>query len=148
LRFDCNMDDTTGVLRQKGLRATLPRVLVWRTLAATEEHFTVEALWSRLREEVPELEISTVYRVVERFVEAGLVRTTTLPDGVKVVEAHPTFHPHVICETCGRVFHLPPDAARRLSDAVGEALAGFRMEAIQFVGRGRCARCAREADPA
>lgn len=141
------MNDT-GVLalREKGLRATLPRVLVWRALAASDEHFTVEALWSRVREEVPELEISTVYRVVERFVQAGLVRATTLPDGVKVVEARQAFHPHVVCEDCGRVFHLPAEAARRVSEAVEEALAGFRVEALQVVGRGRCGPCAAEAE--
>jgi Fur family peroxide stress response transcriptional regulator len=150
LRLDGNMNDPTVLmLREKGLRATLPRVLVWRTLAASDEHFTVEALWSRIREDVPELELSTVYRVIERFVQAGLVRATTLPDGVKVVEARQAFHPHVVCDGCGRVFHLPPDVARQLSDAVEKALAGFEVQALQVVGRGRCAHCiaAAEAEP-
>jgi Fe2+ or Zn2+ uptake regulation protein len=137
-------DMTTALLRAKGLRATAPRVLAFRTLASGE-HYRVEALWDQIRAVVPGIELSTVYRIVDSFVAAGLARTTILPDGSRVVEAEPAFHPHVLCDTCGRIFHLPDDAARRVT----ETLQPYAVEPLLLVGRGRCPACStsREQSP-
>lgn len=134
----------TSDLRQKGLRVTIPRALIWRVLVESREHFTVDALWHRVREEIPEIELSTIYRVVEAFLQAGLVVLTPLPNGVKVVEAQTLFHPHLLCSVCNRLYHIPADTANRLRQVFEDALPGFLVTNVQVLGTGVCPRCAHE----
>lgn len=133
--------DITHVLHEKGLRATLPRALVWRVLSESEEHFTLEALWQRIRQEIPSVELSTIYRVVEALAQAGLVVETMLPEGVKVVEARSSFHPHLSCRVCGRLYHVSFDQTEELREALARALPGFQIDDVQLLGRGVCPRC-------
>lgn len=134
-------DVVTATLRAKGLRATAPRVLVLRALSSGD-HYRVDALWEHIRAVIPGIELSTVYRIVDSFVAAGLARTTVLPDGTRVVEAQPAFHPHALCDTCGRLFHLPEVAAHRVTDM----LRAYGVDPLFLVGRGRCPDCAAQQE--
>lgn len=132
----------THELHNKGLRVTVPRALIWQILTGTDEHFTVEALWQRVRNEIPAVDLSTVYRVLDAFSQAQLVVETTLPDGVKVVEARVNFHPHLMCDHCGQLFHLPPEVDRKIRRTIVKALEGFQLQTLHVVGGGICPACA------
>lgn len=128
-------------LREHGLRVTIARTLVWRILTETHQHFTVETLWQRVREEIPHMEISTVYRILDAFLQAGLIVYTTLPEGIKLVEAQMTFHPHFLCRQCGNLYHVPSEAAQQLQAIFESALPEFLLKDLQVLGRGICPRC-------
>lgn len=129
-------------LHNKGLRVTVPRALIWQILSESKEHFTVESLWNRVRREIPAVDLSTVYRVIDAFAQAQLVVETTLPDGAKVVEARVAFHPHLMCDQCGTLYHLPPEVDSTIRRVIENTVEGFQLHTLHVVGGGICPRCA------
>lgn len=130
-------------LRERGVRVTPQRVGVWRLLAGSGEHFTPEEIWERTRGDLPGMELSTVYRVLEALRRVGLVVESRLPEGARVFEAGSSLHPHLVCERCGGVIHPGPETAKPLSRLVGD-LGGFRAREVHVVAVGLCAGCADE----
>lgn len=105
-------------------------------------HFTPEEVWESTRDELPGLELSTVYRVLDALRKAGLVVENRLPEGSRVFEAGASFHPHLVCERCGEVTHPGPEAGERLSRLAGQDLGDFQARGVYVVVVGLCARCA------
>ncbi len=124
------------------MRVTPQRARVWRLLVGSGGHFTPEEVWGRTKDELPGMELSTVYRVLDALRGAGVVVDSRLPEGPRVFEARSSSHPHLVCERCRRVEHPGPEAAERLSRAAERGLGGFRVRELRVVALGLCARCA------
>ncbi len=62
----------TEPLKERGIRVTAQRAYIWRALVGSGKHFTVKELREHVGETLPGLEVSTVYRTLEAFNEAGL----------------------------------------------------------------------------
>lgn len=125
------------------MRVTPQRSYIWRTLTERGGHFTAEEVWDEVKRKLPGIELSTVYRALETLREAGLVSDSRLPEGPRVFEAHPSLHPHMVCESCGEISHPEPEAARRLFGALSDEAGGFEIHELHVVARGVCAKCAR-----
>ncbi|QIN81006.1 hypothetical protein GBA65_21405 (plasmid) [Rubrobacter marinus] len=136
----------TKTLRERGVRVTPQRAHVWRLLAGSGGHFPPEEIWERTRDELPGMELSTVYRILDALREAGLVVDSRLPEGPRVFEARASSRPHLVFERCGRVGHPEPEAAERLSRAAGRNLGGSGSRSCTWSPWG-CAPAARGIDP-
>lgn len=141
---NCMEEAFVRQVRERGVRVTPQRVGVWRLLAGTGGHFTPEKVWERTRDELPGMEHSTVYRILDAVREAGLVMENRLPEGPRVFEAGVSFHPHLVCEGCGEVTHPGPEAAEQLSRLAGLDPGDLRTRGVYVVAVGLCARCAEE----
>lgn len=120
---------------------TPQRAHVWRELVETGEHLTADEIWARVRDALPGLELSTVYRSLEALRSAGLVAESRLPEGPRVFEARAAWHPHLVCDVCGGISHPEPAAGRRLFEALEAGSGGFEVRELHVVARGRCAGC-------
>jgi Fur family ferric uptake transcriptional regulator len=85
--------------------------------------------------------LASVYRMLERLDEHGLLQRIDLGDGIvryePVREAH---HHHLVCGECGKV---EPFADLRLEQAIEavEERSGYSVVAHEVVLRGSCADC-------
>jgi Fe2+ or Zn2+ uptake regulation protein len=132
----------TEPLRERGVRITPQRAFIWQALASTDAHFTAEELWERVRNVLPGLEISTVYRSLEALGEAGLVVESRVGEGPRVFEARSAPHPHLVCEGCGRISHLDSEAGLRILEAMEKEIEGFQTRELHIFATGTCAGCA------
>ncbi len=132
-------------LQERGVRTTPQRALIWRVLAESGDHFTAQRVWETIKDRLPGIELSTVYRTLEVLQEAGLVADSRLPEGPRVFEARPKMHPHLVCEVCGGISHPEPEAGRRLFETLGAGSGGFEIRELHVVAKGVCAGCAEEA---
>jgi Fur family ferric uptake transcriptional regulator len=133
---------TVGALQERGVRVTPQRAHIWQVLAESEGHFTAEKVWEKVRDTLPGLELSTVYRSLEALRLAGLVAESRLPEGPRVFEARPALHPHLVCEVCGEISHPRPEVGPRLLEALSSGSGGFEVHEIHVAARGTCAECA------
>jgi Fe2+ or Zn2+ uptake regulation protein len=131
----------TRALRERGVRITPQRALIWQTLAESGRHFTADELWERVSGSLPGLEVSTVYRSLDAMKEAGLVVESRLPAGPMVFEARSAQHPHLICDACGSISHLEAEAGRRLREVLGEYAGEFGIQELHVVAKGLCPSC-------
>ena len=87
-------------LRERGFRATFGRVALLHALQSAEKPVTVEHLVKGLRGKVDQ---ANVYRALEAFTKAGLVRRVDVGHQhmhyeLSVLVPH---HHHYVCQDCG-----------------------------------------------
>lgn len=130
--------DLRKLLVERGLRATLPRIVILRELASLDHPIGHPELSDRLSSVT--LDRATVYRNLIALTDAGILARTDLGDHVarfQLVRAGGTTHgqhPHLLCNDCGGMECLP---GARL--ALRGASAGVSVDEIQV--RGRCHAC-------
>jgi len=132
-------------LRAVGLRVTGQRREVLRALDRLG-HATVDELAAEVQRTMPEVSLSTVYRILEALDEVGLATHAHLHHGA------PTYHSvggdphiHLVCQTCGAVEQRSVEVALSLAEAV-RASSGFRVDLSHLALHGRCAACTRGSD--
>ncbi|MEU6176276.1 Fur family transcriptional regulator [Streptantibioticus parmotrematis] len=126
------------LLRGNGGRCTQARLQVVRALWEAGGHLPARAIHERILADGGSLEMSTVYRALERLTAIGIVHslTTAVAETTYGLIVEP--HHHVACRDCGTVVELP---AARLAGALADVgeLTGFRIDTALFTGR--CPRC-------
>ena len=138
----------SGVLREHGRRLTPQRAVMWEILTeAPDLHLSADELAERVRERLPQVNPSTVYRILDVLVEDGLVLRTDLGEAKAYFEpAHEHAHHHLVCDRCGRVDHVHDDALVGVGERVRERW-GFQLGARELTLHGVCRTCAESGPP-
>jgi Fur family ferric uptake transcriptional regulator len=135
------MSPLAEVLRERGLRMTPQRQLILDAIESLEGHISAEAVHSRVTEQFPQINISTVYRTLDLLEEMELVRHTHFDDGVAQYHlAQTALHQHLICRGCGTEQELDVEILRPLGDLLDRQY-GFKLDLAHFALIGRCAAC-------
>jgi len=133
-------------LQSRGMRMTKPQRLLIEHVFSRHDHFDADTLMDQLKGEVGEIGRigrATVYRTLNKFVEAGLLRSFTL-DGRAVYEhdyGYPQ-HDHLHCTKCQRLFEFQSEELLTLRDAVAREHR-FRVTGHRFIISGICDECQR-----
>jgi Fe2+ or Zn2+ uptake regulation protein len=128
-------------LRTAGERVTNQRLTIAAALGRLGRQATAEELYARLRRSHPGIGRATVFRTLERLVEAGVARRLEQAGHVYgYVLCQPDHHHHLACSSCGRVedigeAYVGPMAARIHRER------GFRVDDARLDFYGRCAAC-------
>src|SRR5258708_14629892 len=98
----------TTLFRERGLRVTPQRQVIFRLLHGNHSHPTVESLYERAQAEMPTMSLKTVYQTVHDLEALGEVDVLDLGTGsVRVDPNVEHVHHHLVCSSCGRVRDLP-----------------------------------------
>jgi len=111
----------------KGMRMTEQRRVIARVLAESVDHPDVEELFRRCAEIDPNISISTVYRTVKLFEDAGIIERHDFREGraryEQIPEAH---HDHLINLRSGEVIEFQSEEIEKLQAEVARKL-GYRL---------------------
>jgi Fur family ferric uptake transcriptional regulator len=112
---------------EKNMRMTDQRRIIARILSGATDHPSVEDVYSRAHEVDDRISLSTVYRTVRLFVDAGIVESHDFGDGKArletVAEEH---HDHLIDLKTGRVIEFSNEEIEKLQERVAREL-GFKL---------------------
>ena len=136
-----SVKETRQKIRDMGLRATTPRIVVLQFFSDRDKpisHGDLVAALSDLHGDQ-----ATIYRTLVTFTEVGLLRVASKAEGITRYELVPEndepqhVHPHFVCNQCGEVSCLPETTViTSMDDAWKEIL---KASALQFVGQ--CLGC-------
>ena len=136
-----SVKETRKKIRDMGLRATTPRIVVLQFFSDRDKpisHGDLVAALSDLHGDQ-----ATIYRTLVTFTEVGLLRVASKAEGITRYELVPEndepqhVHPHFVCNQCGEVSCLPETTViTSMDDAWKEIL---KASALQFVGQ--CLGC-------
>jgi Fur family ferric uptake transcriptional regulator len=140
------MAETAGAtLSAAGLRFTPQRQAVAEALQKMGKEASVQELYDRVRRRHAYIGRATVFRAVDRLVDAGLARRLERPGHVSAyVWCEPTHHHHLICTECRTVQELDEKAVAPLAESIARR-EGFRVDHATLDFYGRCRRCDRKA---
>jgi Fur family ferric uptake transcriptional regulator len=118
---------------ERGMRMTEQRRIIARVLEASADHPDVEELYRRAAQVDSRISISTVYRTVKLFEDAGIIERHDFRDGRSRYETVPEeHHDHLIDLKTGMVieFHSPEIEAlqERIAREHGFRLVDHRLE--------------------
>ncbi|MDX5418395.1 MAG: transcriptional repressor [Hymenobacteraceae bacterium] len=81
-----------------GLKATSQRIVVYEALTALHGHHpTAEEVYQHLNPANPSISLGTVYKTLDTFVEAELIRRVLSEEGGKRYDANTKAHNHIYC---------------------------------------------------
>ncbi len=130
------MKNVKLLLESKNIRPSFQRLKIYKLLAETKEHPSVETIYNELKEEIPSLSKMTIYNTLELFVEKKLARLITIEENEARFDAITTIHGHFKCTKCGRILDFPIDES--LLPNPGN---GFTVNDVDFFVRGICPGC-------
>jgi Fur family peroxide stress response transcriptional regulator len=131
-------DDT---IHGHGLRMTEQRRAVYDVLMGERTHPTAVEVFTKVRGQVPNISLATVYNCLETLSGCGLVKTVTHERAPARYCPNLEEHAHFFCESCGEVSDLPLRSRRRPED-VWEVPERLTISHHEVAFRGVCPKCA------
>ncbi|MBV9558826.1 MAG: transcriptional repressor [Pseudolabrys sp.] len=111
----------------KGMRMTEQRRVIARVLAAADDHPDVEELYRRCVKVDDNISLSTVYRTVKLFEDAGIIARHDFREGRARYEQSPeSHHDHLINLRTGEVIEFRSEDIERLQTELARKL-GYKL---------------------
>lgn len=147
LRVSCNCVSIAGMhharatLREQGYRLTPQRNVIWEVVRGAGRHMTAEEITVEVKQQLPDVNASTVYRTLALLVDLDLVVETRLEGSVCYYEVSPEpSHHHFVCRRCGAVGHFGDELLMPVREELSQRH-GFAVEQIQVTAVGLCRTC-------
>jgi Fur family ferric uptake transcriptional regulator len=113
--------------QENGMRMTGQRRVIARVLSQAKDHPDVEEVHRRVNEEDRSISLSTVYRTVRLFEEAGILERHEFGDGrARYEEVAKEHHDHLIDMHSGKVIEFQNEEVERLQEAIARKL-GYKL---------------------
>jgi Fur family transcriptional regulator, ferric uptake regulator len=110
-----------------GMRMTEQRRVIARVLSSSADHPDVEELYRRCAGIDDRISISTVYRTVKLFEDAGIIERHDFREGrARYEQMRESHHDHLINLRTGEVIEFQSEAIERLQAEVAKKL-GYRL---------------------
>lgn len=120
-------DSLERMCAAKGMRMTEQRRVIARIVEAAHDHPDVEELWRRSVAVDSRISISTVYRTVKLFEDAGVIAKVDFRDGRSRYEPAPDeHHDHLIDLRSGKVIEFRNEEIEALQAEIARRL-GYRL---------------------
>lgn len=111
----------------KGMRMTDQRRVIARVIAGADDHPDVEELHRRASAVDSNISLSTVYRTVKLFEDAGIITRHAFGDGRARYETIPeSHHDHLIDLRSGQVVEFQSEEIERLQAEIARKL-GYKL---------------------
>lgn len=125
--------------RDRGLAMTVQRRVILEELVHRTDHPTADEMFDAVRDRLPGLSRTTVYRVLDTFVQVGAARKVFHTDAVVRFDPIRERHHHLVCERCRTLFDL--DASLVEDVELPRSRGGFRIRGYSIIFTGVCKRC-------
>ncbi|MBA7629504.1 Peroxide-responsive repressor PerR [subsurface metagenome] len=136
-----SVQDIRKTLNVAELRATNQRELILEIIRHGQGHLDADEIYRRARQKQPHLNLSTVYRNLQKFKKLGLVEELHFDESHHHYEVKPSAeHHHLVCLGCGRVIEFGLPLRRYLKRNVSEAK-DFDIIDTEIRITGYCSRC-------
>jgi Fur family transcriptional regulator, ferric uptake regulator len=129
------------MLKARGLRMTPQRRAIVTEVMGAKGHISPTVVARRVRERVPGVNPSTVYRTLGLLEDLGVLSHAHLESGPEYHRRSESDHVHLACSNCGAQDSLTVSEAKQLKRLIARRH-GFTPDLTHFAIAGLCARCA------
>jgi LSD1 subclass zinc finger protein len=133
------VEELCQALRERGLKVTPQRRLIFEALRDGAEHPTAEDMHHSVQEVMPDISLATIYHTLNDLVEMGEVLELDLGQGRSRYDPCTDDHCHLVCLGCRRVLDLPP-TTDGIESAAKETV-GWEIVRREVVFYGYCPDC-------
>ncbi|MGH7826138.1 MAG: Fur family transcriptional regulator [Candidatus Binatia bacterium] len=120
-------------------RNTKQLEVIWETIKNDASHPTADQVYAKIREDLPNVSLGTVYRNLQKLVAAGKLQVLTLGRS-QHFDPLVKQHQHFICEQCRRVYDVL-EVPRQDITPLKLPHEGFTVTSHQLSFYGTCKHC-------
>ena len=118
------------------------REAILKVLRETKTHPTASWIYNKVREEIPNISLGTVYRNLARLAEDGVIMKLDVGDGTEHYDGNTVLHSHFACEKCGCIEDVcEGDSIAESVKRSAEEITGGRIRTYSLVYLGTCRDC-------
>jgi Fur family peroxide stress response transcriptional regulator len=132
--------------RDQGMALTVQRRTILETLAKHTDHPTADQLYEEVKGVIRGVSRTTVYRVLETFVQRGVVIKVSKPGAKARFDADTGRHHHLICLGCDAVVDCHDERLQGI-EVPNEVASGFEVRSFSLAITGFCEKCRRQTAP-
>jgi len=126
---------------EKTRKHSRKRDAILECICSTDTHPTAEWVYARLKPEIPDLSLGTVYRNIGMFRQEGRIASVGVVNGLERYDGNTMPHVHFICENCGAVLDIDAiEVPLELREAAERATGG-RVTGCSLSFSGLCKAC-------
>ncbi|MDR1440310.1 MAG: transcriptional repressor [Clostridiales bacterium] len=122
------------------VRYSRQREAILNMLKNTKEHPTAEAVYMRIRRQIPNISLGTVYRNLSFLVEAGKLVKIQSNDDMLHFDAMTSAHYHLQCKACGRIMDVDMPISAGIDEQAADAT-GAIIDSHSICFYGICKDC-------
>lgn len=121
-------------------RNTVQRDVIERVVCTAWDHPTADAVYQRVKDELPYISLATVYRILRKMVAEGVIQEVTMQNGASVFDKTTVMHAHLVCKQCGAIEDVFLDEKSFMASIKSNG--GFKLQNAQITFDGLCTKCA------
>jgi Fur family transcriptional regulator, peroxide stress response regulator len=128
--------------RERGWPVTAQRRTILDNILDREDHPTADQVYDQVRKLLPTISRTTVYRILDGFVELGIITKICHPGSAARFDPKIHQHHHLVCLCCNNIIDLEE---KRLNKVLWPDVRryGFEIRDYHIHFRGICAACRR-----
>jgi Fe2+ or Zn2+ uptake regulation protein len=120
-------------------RNTVQRRKILIAVRDSGTHVTAETVYERVKIELPEISLSTVYRNLKTLADQGKVSATDLGSGMVFEAVQEGAHHHLVCLGCNRIIPFNHSFVEPLFQEIEKQ--GFELVTSHLALYGYCPNC-------
>jgi Fur family transcriptional regulator, ferric uptake regulator len=105
-------------LHTEGKNVTRERLDILDEVLSRKGHFSIEDIISKKSGGESPVSRATIYRTMNTFEQAGLIRSIRSIHDEKIYEIVKEHHDHMICESCGKIIEFHDPGLEALQDHI------------------------------
>ncbi|MDY6917722.1 MAG: transcriptional repressor [Chloroflexota bacterium] len=121
-------------------RRSRQKEAILRVVRGTTSHPTADWVYERVRQEIPNISLGTVYRNLRLLTQEGEILELDIAGGLSRFDGNTSNHYHFRCAKCGRVFDLDEPVDESIDARIAERT-GFKVTHHRLEFRGLCNDC-------
>ena len=139
------LSELEKLCRQQGLPLTVQRRVVLQEVLEHDDHPTADQILEAVKDRVPGISRTTVYRSLDKLADMGLIRRLHHAGASSRFDGRTHRHHHLICKVCSKVIDLEDQKLdrTRVSHVSNK---GFDVEDFSIHLIGTCSECRRAAE--
>ena len=145
---DTRTQQLEAACRAHGVPVTVQRRRIFEALAGRTDHPTPDQVYAAVRDTLPGVSRTTVYRVLDTLVRVGVLARASSPGAASRVDPRTSRLHHLVCSRCDRLFDVDEDAVEHRIRPPDVSRRGFAIHGYSIYFTGLCAECRRQATDA
>ncbi len=110
-------------------------------LRSTDAHPSADMVFARLKPEIPDLSLGTVYRNLAMFRQQGIIASVGTVNGVERFDGNTVPHVHFVCSDCSAVIDMPQLEVPRVMMETAQNQIGGAVSSCNLTFTGQCRMC-------
>jgi len=133
-------NNTKNILKEKGIKVTPQRVVIYDSLQGNLDHPTADAVYNIVRNKMSNISFDTVFRTLRLFTESGIIHVASSIAGIKRYDPNIETHHHFECVKCGNIIDIV-DSSLNLESLINVVNESHNILDYKLVMTGICAEC-------